>query len=326
MFCLLYANCTFNSNSFASTESVATRCFDFYGNSNYSNASGSPADISDTPALLHNLPLISPSTPGFPQSDITSPSALVYREPLRLPTSPEEWKEAELSSVSLLVFQASSAEEKNFVLCSAVYDILAARYGTRSPPHQSRKHSQSKLRQHDRALKEVTRRKNEARRAFRKAKREGADEATVCSLAANFLSLLRQHSRLSRDSSHRFQLKETKRVREECHRNFWKFTKELLDGESSGQTSPEFSASTAYTFFSEVYQSSPHVFQTPAWMSTPSPPKQGCSMQMSPVTAEELARVIKKSRSSSSPSPFDRISSSRNALLSIPLFWTSTIG
>ena len=189
-----------------------------------------------------------------------------------------------------------------------MYDILAARFGTRLPPHQSRKHSQSKLRQHDRALKEVTRLKNETRRAFRKAKREGADGATVCSLPANFLSLLCQHSWLSRDSSRRLQLKETKRVREECHRIFWKFTKELLDGESSGQTSPEFSASTAYTFFSEVYQSSHHVFQTPVWIPTPSPPKQGCSMQMSPVTEEELARVIKTSRSSSSPSPFDRIS------------------
>ena len=67
------------------------------------------------------------------------------------------------------------------------------------------------------------------------------------------------------------------------------------------------SASTAYTLFSEVYQSSPHVFQIPSQIPTPSHPKQGCTMHISPVTAEELAWVNKKSRSSSSPSPFHSI-------------------
>ena len=73
------------------------------------------------------------------------------------------YRERERERVSLLVFQASSGEEKNSVLCSAVYDILAARFGTWPPPPQSQKHSESKLRQHDRALKEVTCLKNEAR-------------------------------------------------------------------------------------------------------------------------------------------------------------------
>ena len=90
-------SCTVNLNSIVSTEPVST-CFEFHRNHNYSNASSSPMDISVSPALLHNLPLISPD---FPQNDITSPSAFNHKEPLRLPSSPEEWKEADrlLSSV-----------------------------------------------------------------------------------------------------------------------------------------------------------------------------------------------------------------------------------
>ena len=50
------------------------------------------------------------------------------------------------------------------------------------------------------------------------------------------------------------------------------------------------------------------IAQIPSWMPLPHTPLPGCTMQMSPVTHEELAQVIKKSRSSSAPSPFDRIS------------------
>ena len=175
-------------------------------------------------------------------------------------------------------------------------------------PSRSQNLSQFWLKQHDRALKEVTSLKNEARQALRKAKREGASGPTIQSLIGKFLSLLRQHSRLSRDSARRLQHKEAQLAREQSHRNFWKFAKELLDGGSSAKTSPEFSASTAHTFFSEVYTSSPHQFLTPSWMPLPPLPKPDCTMQMSPVTDEELAQVINRSKFSSSPSPFDRIS------------------
>ena len=88
-------------------------------------------------------------------------------------------------------------------------------------------------------------------------------------------------------------------MREECHRDFWRFAKELLDGRA---TSKRFSASSVHSFFSNVYQSSPHHFETP------SPPVSDYVMEMTPVTEQELAQVIRKTRSSSSPSPFDRIS------------------
>ena len=43
-------------------------------------------------------------------------------------------------------------------------------------------------------------------------------------------------------------------------------------------------------------------------MPIPPPPEPACVMDMTPVTEEELARVIRKSKSSSTPSSFDRIS------------------
>ena len=73
-------------------------------------------------------------------------------------------------------------------------------------------------------------------------------------------------------------------------------------------TTPKFSASLAHTFFSEVYSSTPHQFQMPSWMPAPPLPGPGQVMDMSPMTAEELSQVIRRSRSSSAPSPFDCIS------------------
>ena len=64
----------------------------------------------------------------------------------------------------------------------------------------------------------------------------------------------------------------------------------------------------AYTFFSEVYKSAPHQFLTPSWMPSPPLSKPDCTMQMSPVTDEELAQVIKRCKFFSSSLPFHRIS------------------
>ena len=132
--------------------------------------------------------------------------------------------------------------------------------------------------------------------------------STIQSLSGNFLSLLREHSHLKRKSSRRLQDKEASIAREECHRNFWRYAKCLLDGDTTSQCTPKFSASDAHSFFSEVYMSNPHQFETPSWMSSPPPPVSGCSMDMSPVSPEELTRVIRKFKSSSAPSPLDRLS------------------
>ena len=141
-----------------------------------------------------------------------------------------------------------------------------------------------------------------------RAKRIGEDDSVVQALAASFLSILRQHSRLSRASSSRLKGLEARAARKECNRNFWQFSKNLLEDGSSSQTSPSFSASTAHSFFSEVYDSTPHQFECPSWLPSAPPPAHDCIMDMTPVTIEELVRVIKRARPHSSPSPLDRIS------------------
>ena len=180
-------------------------------------------------------------------------------------------------------------------MCAGIYSIISYRFGIRAPP-QPQKPS---IRQHDRALKEVTQLKNKARRALRKAKREGTSDDVIQPLAANFLSLLRRHSQLCRESSSRLRHKEAKVAREECNRHFWRFAKNLL-----GKGCMAFTASTAHSFFSDVYQSTTHQFSSPSSAPLPTP---DCAMEMTPISEEELARVIGKSKPSSAPSPVDRI-------------------
>ena len=96
----------------------------------------------------------------------TSPSSVSpdahFKLPLRLPRSARDWEEADrlLSILPSLVAQAITAEEKNSCLCDGIYNIMAGQFGTRSHPRQHPS-SRPKVKQHNRALKEVTRKKNE---------------------------------------------------------------------------------------------------------------------------------------------------------------------
>ena len=262
-----------------------------------------PAPTTTSPALptMNTIP----STTA-PTADVAT-SAHHFKQPLRLPKTAEEWDEANtiLSVVTSATLQAISAEEKSTCLCAGIYDLMASRFGAR--PFKSQHPKRSRVKQHDRALKKVTQLKNEVRWALRRAWKCDESVSTIQPLAAKFLSLLRDHSRLKRASARRLHQKDAKIGREECHRNFWRYAKGLLDGKATSQTTPEFSATTAHTFFSDVYKSAPHQFQTPPWMPAPPPPGPGKAMDMSPISAEELSRVIRKSRSSSAPSPYDHI-------------------
>ena len=68
---------------------------------------------------------------------------------------------------------------------------------------------------------------------------------------------------------------------------------------------PIFSAETAHDFFSEVYGTGHRNFVQPPWMPTPPPPE--VEMDCSPITTVEVNRALKRMRSSSAPSPFDRV-------------------
>ena len=68
---------------------------------------------------------------------------------------------------------------------------------------------------------------------------------------------------------------------------------------------PSFGDEAATSFFSGVYHSDPRIFVQPEWMSTPSPPE--VELDCSQFSVSELARVIKRMKAQSAPSPFDRV-------------------
>ena len=65
-------------------------------------------------------------------------------------------------------------------------------------PSRAQRRMQQKIKQHDRAFKEVTKQKNAAKQALRSVKKEGAGAERVQALVGEFLSLLRDHSRLKK--------------------------------------------------------------------------------------------------------------------------------
>ena len=178
------------------------------------------------PPPMNNTSQSGVTTAPQPANHISPQDAHVFKCQLNLPRSVEEWEEADnlLYAVTHSVLQAITAEEKTSCLCTGVYELLSQRFGTRALP-RPRKQMQLRLRQHDRALKKVTQLKNDARRALRRAKKQGESAPIVQSLAANFLYLLRTHSRLKRDSSHRLQHMEAKIARNECNQDFWRYAK-----------------------------------------------------------------------------------------------------
>ena len=163
-----------------------------------------------------------------------------------------------------------------------------------------------KLRQHNRALKKVTELKNAARKALRRVKRNNSSEEAIRTCAGEFLSLLREHSRLKKASESRLGASEAKAARQQCHRNFWRYARELLDKKLTPSISPTFSEQTAHDFFTKEYSSQPHQFTQPTWMPSPVSPKYPMS-SLTPVTSDELMKAIRRSRSSSAPSPLDQI-------------------
>ena len=98
---------------------------------------------------------------------------------------------------------------------------------------------------------------------------------------------------------------EAGKARRECVRCFWKFAAKILDGRDE-LPEPDFSAEEAESFFREVYSSSPREFQRPTWLPPTDPPQSAFNYDT--ITISEVSRIIKRSKSSSSPSPIDRVS------------------
>jgi hypothetical protein len=98
--------------------------------------------------------------------------------------------------------------------------------------------------------------------------------------------------------------RDVRAARERCHRNFKLCAREVLDGRLGGEV-PTFGVGDATTFFSQVYHSAPRNFVQPEWMPTPPLPK--VEFDDTPFSDSEVVRVIKKMKTQSAPSPFDRV-------------------
>ena len=186
------------------------------------------------------------------------------------------------------------------VLCEGIYSYFASTYGTKTAATRRVK----KRPLHSRALKEVERQKKDAKRELRLARKSGSPADVVHSLATHFISLVRAHSKLKKASNARLITREVKAARERCHKDFRQCAREILDG-GLDRVEPSFGDEAATSFFSGVYHSDPRIFVQPEWMPTPSPPE--VELDCSQFSVSELARVIKRMKAQSAPSPFDRV-------------------
>ena len=163
------------------------------------------------------------------------------------------------------VLQAVSVDDKNSVLVTGLYSYFVEKFGSVKPRQDKPQRQRLPC---DRALEKVTVMKNDARRKFRDAKRKGTLPEETAILAKSFFQLVRQQSSLKKKSDKAKLAKSTKRVRRECHKNFWRFTKNLFEGDVVSNVKPAFSEKEALDYFSAMYQSEARQFEKPSWMPT----------------------------------------------------------
>ena len=156
-----------------------------------------------------------------------------------IPASREDWNKADTyfrENLVPSVVEASSAEVKNDLLTRGIHDYFAEQYGTRE--QQQRNVSQQKCKKHDRALKKVTELKKRAKKEFQEAKRKGFPQEEIRPIARNFFDLVRQQNKLKKQSKQTAQRNSAKRERQRCHKNFWKFAREVLDDNQASRVPP----------------------------------------------------------------------------------------
>ena len=198
------------------------------------------------------------------------------------------------------VYAANTVEEKNAILSADLYDHLAQKFGT-VPPHTKKVGRKP----HNRTIKKVREMKNKLKRDFRNAKKRNAPKEELAECAKSYHQCLRELNRLLKETNDRGDEKNAASTRNKFNHNFWKFTKNLLDDENVETTQPTFSKEEAHSYFSRVYSSSPHVFVDPPWL--PRAPDPGVVFNIAEFEVEEIEEAVRRSRSSSTPSPLDQI-------------------
>ena len=255
-------------------------------------------------AMFQNSNFAAPALVGVNETTIIPVASPKVKPHLILPKTIEGWQEANKyfeRSLAPAVMLATNPHEKHSVLIEGIYSYFASVCGTKV----IKVHKSKKRPLHNVSLKEVERKKKMAKQELRQARQQGFPAEAIQSLAHQFLSLVRSHSRLKRSSNARQKTRDVRTAREQCHTNFGRYAKEVLDGGPSSHVTPAFGEEKAFKFFSEVYHSGIRNYVQPLWM--PSPPAPSVEMNCSLFTATDIMRVIKKLKSCSAPSPFDRV-------------------
>ena len=149
----------------------------------------------------------------------------------------------------------------------------------------------------------MARKKKLAKQELRRARQQGFPTAAIQSLAQQFFSLVRSHSRLKKSANARLGARSAKQVRSHCHKQFVRYARELLDAASSSNITPGFDASKPITS-----QRSIRLTQTASSSQTGCPLHHHLRSRWSVLPSRpQILRVMKKMKATSAPSPFDRI-------------------
>ena len=79
----------------------------------------------------------------------------------------------------------------------------------------------------------------------------------------------------------------------------------MLDDNNAARIVPQFPKETAQDYFTSTYKSHPREFVKPSWM--PEPKLPSFDFDTDEISLEEISRVIRRCKASSSPSPLDQI-------------------
>ena len=261
--------------------------------------------VGPLPPCTTSVPLHNPATVDlFPAVD--------------LPKEASEWEEADsFFRVHLVprVCMEETVDAMNHVLCTGIYDFFAKRNNNKIPPdghrHQhpskARQHHQhpSKERRHQRMLKAVKEEKKQTKKQLRALRRDGNNSEAVRTLASTFHHLVKRYSKLVQEEKRAQRRRSRQSERRACHRDFWKYAKSVLDDDSHTGIAPSFSRETAEDFFKSTYSATPKSFDQPDWMPDAPPPT--VPFPKGEIMSEEVQRVIRRCKASSTPSPVDQV-------------------
>ena len=118
--------------------------------------------------------------------------------------------------------------------------------------------------------------------------------------------LLRSYNKLAKEEKKKDFKRNYQKQRKACHKDFWKFSKSVLEDDSDSYVEPAFNRETAHSYFKDTYKGTPATFEKPNWMK--SPPQSNIPFDTGPITEDEMLHFLHKSKSTSTPCPADQIS------------------